>query len=249
MNEGQAIAKLVAEFGAEVGVRIHGAMKTDIDVMEQRRVNMAVRKAGGEWLDFARNFCKVAVIWPTPADHGRSPVARALISAGIWGNNVAHFPMVMDDQPVTVETMAYWRPYLQRAITAAGTKYLITIGPRTLWFWRPDLALRDVEGKAFIHRSRHVILPMADPVNLDKYEVAEWRTKFANMCKVIRDNQDIDALDTQCVKRGCSAGVYYYDPDGVAWCKEHVMEGAKAQAKGVKKWGLLESQSSQQTML
>jgi hypothetical protein len=244
VKHGEAINRLAEELGADISLNLHPlATPTKHD---RRHVNAdLINKFKGcdvALYEFAPEQSWITVIWDRPNNHTdqqRITLRRAFIEARIWDHNVTHLWAVPEllKRPATTEDNARYRPWLLEAVQAAGARYVLLVGSRASWQWRPDLPLSKTQGKAFLWRQKQVVYPVISPLNISKADILPWRKQIARFCQIVHDSRDLDALSDTCVE--CGKQLWWYDSDGVAWCRDHVAKGVAAQEKGASKWATL----------
>jgi hypothetical protein len=252
MKFGEAIDKLAKELGAEVGIHLLPVKETTIMLRRRMVANQYHNYPQSIAPSFSTDEPKLTVVWERPkepTDKERTLLRKALIEGNVWDNNVSHVWCVpeLGSKATTLTENAKYRPWLLNAVEAAGARYVLLVGSRAAWQWRPDLRLSKTEGRIGIWRQRQVIMPVANPATLPKGDMVAWRRQVARLLRVMREGGDINELPTTCIE--CSGQLWWYDPDGVAWCKEHAEAGVKAQEKGVKKWQIETTAAGQISLL
>lgn len=249
LTHAESVRRLIREFGADINVRIGplnpGKSPRDI-VRDQRQINASLVNKFPEQDIFTYEFVKdrvphLTVVWDyamPDTNPSRLALSRVLTEAGVRRASVAHLwcvPEAMGRPPLPGELAAY-RDWLLKGLYAANSKYILLIGARPMWSWRADMRLKDAAGKFFVWKSVFVIMPVSNPlaVMTDKIEYRAWRRMVDRMAVASLTDQDTELMEAKCIK--CESGVYWYDSDGVPWCKEHFEQGDKDQTKGVKEW-------------
>lgn len=250
------IARLKTEFDAELAINVHkpapfgdgGRAKA-----ARRRANAKLWNAFRDdepWMyEFSQAEPHLTVVWDRHRDDkdpARTLLRKLLIGVGIWEPHVNHLWAVPTDfrgviQPVD---MARYRPWLMEAMGATYCQPTLLIGAKPLWLWRPDLRLSTSHGNIGVWRSKWIVMPLETPERLPKGELTDWTRLLRRFVDRMHDGHFLDYLPQKCIK--CEAGVFWYDSDAVAWCKNHVAEGLKQQEKGVTKWRVMELASGQQ---
>lgn len=257
MDMGEAIDKLAKELGADIS--IHILPHREESVVARRQINAKLvnqfRGHDVELYEFSPNVPVLTVIWDRPQTYtspDRILLRKALIEANIWDHSINHLWCVPEKlaRPITLEDTALYRPWLLEAVQAAGARYVLLVGTRPHWQWRPDLRLNTTQGGVYVWRQRQIVCPVVEPSTMPKHELPIWRRQVAKFLQVVKDGGGEDSLNQWCITcGGQTKGAYWYDPDGVPWCKDHAVDGVKAQEKGVAKWRTLTINAGQTSLL
>jgi hypothetical protein len=240
----ELIRRLHTQLGAEVAISVRPV--PPVTTRQQRQVNssLVTNFPDAETYTLVPD-AKVTVIWPTPPDDKHLAfVRRRLVSAcGIWDHQTNHVYLVPEPlaKAPTPEQVARYMPWTMKALDATGCRFVILLGSRAVWVWRPDLKPVNVNGKMHVWRERFYVLPLPLPLSSNKQESSDWDTWLAKFGRVIKEGEDranlLWQLGSHCMK--CGGPLYMYDKDGVPWCRDHAEAGLKLQSEGVKKWGTL----------
>ena len=253
MKMGEAIDLIIKEFGAEVAIN-YRPYKITNPTQRRRKFTATFYNDFPDATppEFSFRDPLLTVVWERPTeehDKGRNLLRRTLMQNNVWPTQVNHLWCVPypDSKATTLEQNAMHRPWLLNAMAAAGSPYVLLMGARPAWTWRPDLRLSKMQGRVGIMRSRHVVMPERSPDIMTRDEAMDWRFNVERFVRIMKEGGDTHHLPNTCVE--CGAGLYWYDSDGVAWCREHKESGVKAQSKGVVKWEAAMLQANQQTIL
>lgn len=255
----QGIDRLVKEFGAEIAVTInpHVFWTAEQLARPRRRINANMlnvhRGVEIQPYEFSELSPSFTVVWERPIGNShpaRVMVRKTLAEGGVWDTHVSHLWCVPDidktARQITNDDTALYRPWLLEGLQAAGARHVLLVGSRALWQWRSELRLSMTQGRVFVWQSRHCIMPVEVPDKVDRGEYPEWRRMVLRFCNVPVDNIS-HHLGTTCLK--CDQGVYWYDTDGVPWCRDHAEEGVVGQEKGREKWQTATMFAGQRSLL
>ena len=242
----EGIDRLVREFGAEVAVTInpHVFYTAQELAKSRRKINANLlnshREVDVATYEFSELSPSFTVVWDRHvgmSHPARMMVRKTLAEGGVWDTHVNHLWCVPDmdksSRAITNDDLALYRPWLLEALQAAGARHVLLVGSRAAWQWRSDLRLSMTQGRVFVWQSRHCVMPVESPDKVDKGDYPEWRRMVLRFCNVPSDNIS-HHLGMQCIQ--CPASVYWYDTDGVPWCREHAEQGVENQTKGREKW-------------
>lgn len=244
LTHAESVRRLIREFGADIQVRISPPKSEDYTAMKRRNAQKAVYKMFPEKDIYGFDFSEGGLPWVTvlwdyaqPYDSpSRTSMRRSLAEFGVWEPRVSHLWCVPEalGRPPLAQDLATYRPFLLNALSAAGSKYVILVGTRPMWMWRPEMKLKMVQGKMFVWRSRYMVYPVANPLAMQKHEYRSWRNQIEKFCYYVMNDMDTEAVSADCID--CGERVYWYDADGVPWCREHYEAGEALERKGVREW-------------
>jgi hypothetical protein len=181
------------------------------------------------------------LVWPSVPDQTDMGIMRRRLIAGcgIWGQQVNHLWLVPESRTtaVTPEDIALYMPWFMKAMEVTGCQYMVLLGSRSVWAWRPDLKPLLVNGHLYAWRDTWLVYPLPHPGFITKREMPDWDMLVARLGNMVREDNFSHYLGAGCMK--CQSGVYMYDRDGVPYCRTHIEDGFKAQRKGKEKWGTL----------
>ena len=251
---GEAIDRLATRLGAEVSVNLHHPGPRYSTPQERRRFTAKFYHQFPDAVapEFAIGDPLLTVIWEQPNhphDKGRNLLRRTLIQNNVWDTQVNHLWCVPEPgfKATTLEQNAAYRPWLLNAMLAAGAPYVLLVGARPAWSWRPDLRLTKMQGRVGIMLQKYVVMPVNNPDIITKEQMVGWRANVERFVRIMKEGGDTHHLSSNCVE--CGNALYWYDSDGVAWCKDHAEAGVKAQQKGTEKWQIASMHANQQSIL
>lgn len=252
-TEAELIGRLHREMGATVALDIRDVPSPNPLLGSRRRVNASLLRGhpDAEPYEWADKPATLTLIWPSlPKDSDRIAVRRAATAnAGIWPEHVNHLwlvPHVMDRQPWPL-TIAEYLPWLMEALWVTDTRWVVLLGSRPVWTWRPDLKPKDVYGKVGVWRDRWYVYPMDHPNNVDRRSADQWNYQWLQLGKLMKHDHLVSTLNEHCIS--CGNPLYMYDGDGIAWCQTHTQDGLKSQRKASEQWAQLSINATQLGLL
>lgn len=257
---GENISRLSQLLGADVAVnQLPVQPWTSVG---RRRINAKLynqflqgNDRGDSMYDFSESAPLISIVWDRPntiTDASRRLMRRTLVEAHVWEPVVSHlWCCPVPGKAATTTELATFRPWLLEGVQAAGARHVLLVGSRALWMWRPELRLSTTQYGQYLWRQRQVVMPVLDPAGCTKAEFVVWQqavVKFARAAKADEDYLVQGGCHAMVNKVTCVEAPYWYDSDGVGWCRGHAEDGVKAQEKGVEKWRQLTTQAGQQSL-
>lgn len=249
-TEKEILHRLRLELGAECAISMREV--PTVSTGQQRQVNSKLVSAFRYAIQYMLvPDAQLTVVWPSvPSNSDHALVRRRLISSlGIWESRTNHLWLVPEerDRAVSPDDIAVHLPWFMKAMEVTGCKYMLLLGSRSVWAWRPDLKPVKVNGQLFVWRDTWLVYPMPHPGNLTKREMPEWEAQLSGLNRIIKEDQSILwRLGSSCMN--CGNPLYMYDPDGVPWCKDHIQDGLKSQRKAAEKWATLSIHATSGTL-
>lgn len=184
---------------------------------------------------------RCAVLFPAPCAKdlqrgqpgwgpGERLLAGQLRSAGLKPARITWIPMVncvpVDAQgrerpPDAAELAANWMRVIEY-LDAADVRYVLLHGTQAIRAWRPDVKASEQSGVQGVMRHRWFVTPIPHgtaALRPNGIPMTEWSRSVAEFARRVTEDVGLAGLGTQCIK--CRAGLYAYDPDGLALCGKH----------------------------
>lgn len=192
---------------------------------------------------------RVAIVGPSPTyedvKHGTlgwsgasRRIHQELRTCGVRTDHVTDLSAIVhwpsngprSQRPPTTRELTQARPLLLSALDAADVDHVVLHGSHAMHQWRKDLKLDEVAGGQYLWAGRWWVTPVLhwSAVNYDRAtHERRWCEQIAQFVETIYDDAPVVStrLGTVCVAKGCGAGLYGWDQDGVPWCRTHVGVG------------------------
>ena len=245
LTHAESVRRLIREFGADINVRIQPIPSDKSSIHDRRKINASLiskfKDRDVTPYEWATDKPMLTVVWDyaqPETNPSRIRLSRLLAECRLPTSHVAHLWCVPEalGKPPLAQELAMYREWLIKGLYASGSKYVLLVGTRPMWVWRPELRMKEVQGRFYIWKQAFVIMPVSNPLSVlaSKHEYTEWVESIRRFCGAVLTDTDTEHLSSTCIK--CENSVYWYDSDGVPWCREHFEDADKAQAKGVREW-------------
>ena len=245
LTHAESVRRLIREFGADINVRIQPISSDKSSIHDRRKINASLiskfKDRDVTPYEWASDKAQLTVVWDyvqPETNPSRVRLTRLLAECRLSSPHVAHLWCVPEalGKPPLAQELAMYREWLIKGLYASGSKYVLLVGARPMWVWRPELRMTEVHGRFYIWKQAFVIMPISNPLSVlaNRFEYIKWVENVRQFVAAILTDTDTEHLSSVCIK--CDKTVYWYDGDGVPWCREHFEKADKDQSKGVRKW-------------
>lgn len=242
MSAEDTIEQLMSKLGADIIVKLKPHLSLTSQELAAKRLavckqllktNAEVELPGWPMYKGVHQSAKVVVVWDRPvpwaAPHRRL-LRNTLQAAGIHDDQVGHvwaWPFVQRDQPVESQVLSYL-PITDNTIDAMNARYVLLVGALPTRLWRKEPKLNLLLGHSGVWKGRWIVYPTLNPYSImrDPALTGEWRMQLFDLIDMINNGEEF-RLNTRCITKDCTEGVFMYDPDGIGWCKRHHQAGMR----------------------
>lgn len=169
------------------------------------------------------------------SDGGKAGIVRTtLAKAGISIDRIAELGVVYQSivGTPTKEQVLENRHLMRACLDAADADWVLLHGAHALHTWRPDLMLKQYQGRLGLWDKRWWVMPIyqIDGVVNNRGEVSlvDWQRQITQFAEIIESPDPMKYVEGSCVyrtKQGlCEVRADHWDWDAVPWCMKHWKE-------------------------